>query len=157
MISTTELSKIILEITSEIIIKIELSLNKSLNNHIKDDFIKKLEINLCKGYFNDIYKSLILNSNYNNDIINKIKKINNNLDHNYICLLNILFDLTTNTIQQINRTKYDFTSSEKLIESINDQLKLVNLIEIENIKKLLFHECTNIEIEKCNPFKQLFK
>ena len=157
--SNFKLYELILDFAKKTIICIEASLYKTMGKFISNKFIKNLQINFCIGYFNDIYKALVLNSNKN--ITNKFIEIHNLLPNSFLCLLNITFNLTNDIIQNINRTNFNTNSYEEYIDSINKEFILLNMIKYEYIEKIILkHVCIDvnidIDIKKNDPNKRYF-
>ena len=142
-----ELYELVLDFVKQTVINIESSTYNILSHINSEKIIKNFQQNLCKCYYNDIYKALITNSNgngnneNNENIENKLSVIMNMFPNtrncNYLCLLNILYNLTINVILNANRTNYNTSSHNQYIESVQIQITQSELFEYEHVKKTI--------------------
>lgn len=138
----------------------ESGLYKGISSH-QDNFAKFGDhaftiylINFNVHYFNTAYSSLIKNDDPG--LTEKFDEMQEVLNHSYICLLNILFRLTTEILTSYTRTKLNTSSYKSYmdnIESILEERRVALMIELP---KCLSHECTGLDIKTCNPDEPLF-
>ena len=121
-------------------------------DNIRSDVVKILLQYTIMDYLNGCYKSLILkNDDY---VLTSFEKMKKEKNHSDICLLNILFVIIRSAITDIDRHKFNDTSYDKFMYSMQREYEIfLNAIDYE---KLLNHECSGEKIENCNPEEPLF-
>jgi hypothetical protein len=115
---------------------------------------EKIKFNLVianVNYFNDMYKSMIANSN---PIIKaKLDEMAIKYSHNYVCLLNIIFLVSSTITQKMNRDSFNMRTRSTYMQSASNEFDAV--MGALNIDKLINHTCTEIDITLEDPEKNL--
>ncbi len=100
-------------------------------------------------YFNHLYRSLIgEDDQYIVDIFNKMTKP---LNHSKVCMLNIVFNLTTVIHLNLNRQNLDIKSYDNYMAEIDKQLKYTFEKYRAEIVTSISHTCKGENIKKCDP------
>ena len=137
-----------------------LGFENGLYNHLGttsvNDNFKFVLVQFTVEHYNNIYKSLVLDNEPNLYSTIKINKMNELSGHNHLCLIDILYNLTQKTILNLDRTKFVNSSNEEYISSIKEQLDKIIYYESNELKKILSHECDNIDIKKCDSGVRIF-
>jgi hypothetical protein len=152
--STLKLSNLILDFVKNTILGIESGMYKTMRLEIKDTLIKIIQINFLVEYFNKAYSALILNTDQY--FVQKFKEMHEELNHSYICLLNITFNFTIQLVQQINRDNLNVNTYELFMKSLEDEIIQHNIFQPSMIEPFISHTCTGIDIKTCNPNEPLF-
>lgn len=121
---------------------------------IKTQQMTFLLVNFNMNYYNRAYSSLIRkNDPYINDKFGEMNKV---MNHSYICLLNILFKLTTEIIAEYDRTLFNVTSYENYMRSVKIVLDTCKEFLMTELPNMISHSCSGIDINTCNPDEPLF-
>ena len=138
-----------------------LGFENGLYNHIgkmsNDDNFKFVLVKFTVEHYNNIYKSIISNNEpnlYSNEQINKIHKLSG---HNYLCLIDILYNLTQKIILSLDRIKFDNSTNDNYLCSIKKQLDNIEYYKLDELNKILLHQCDNIDISNCDPNINIFE
>jgi hypothetical protein len=115
---------------------------------------------LTEDYYNDYYNKCVLNEN-DQDNKNKseelleLEKLCTFCNHNPICLLKIITELTYKLHMKIDRLELNAMTVEKYIDSISVQ---VNWCSTDiNMTQALMHECDDLHHkQKFIPLKKMF-
>lgn len=134
--------KLLYNLSEKIILKIETNLYNTLNKMIEGKFLQNTIINLCYLTYNEIFKCMITKTL--DEVIEIFLEIQKTFSHDLLCLLKISFDITLSIIKNLNRTQYNFTSQDKFINSIENQVELIININSEHLNYILSnHICTD--------------
>lgn len=157
---TDKLANLMSDFICETIGGFESGLYKSLTSHkedinkIKSQNMTFLLVNFNINYYNRAYSSLIRkNDPY---IVEKFGEMNKIMNHSYICLLNIMFKLTTEIITGYDRTLFNTTSYEDYMKSVKIVLDTCKEFLLTELPNMISHNCTGIDIQTCNPDEPLF-
>lgn len=141
-------------LSEKIILNIETNLFNTLNKLIEGKFLQNTIINLCYLTYNEILKCIETKSF--NEIIDDFIKIQKIFSHDLLCLLKMSFDITLSIINNLNRTQYNFTSQDKFINSIQNQIELITNLKSDYFAKLIKnHKCSD-SINTIDPNKRYF-
>ncbi len=188
MIENEELINLIEEYVKNTVIKLELNLlnsnlfkldifNKIKNktndlsslklNEISNQFIPSLKKNLCLGFFEDIYKQIVLNNvELDNlkevdlkEIYHPIKYLKNNTEYNYICLLLSIYEITIEFINYLDINQPSFKSQENLKNYIKNYSYDFFLSKRDFILKTIFsnHDKYSHNFVLPNSLSQIIK
>jgi hypothetical protein len=156
----TQLANLMSEFICSTICGFESGLYKSLItsgeniNKIKTNQMTVILVNFNMNYYNQAYSSLIKkNDQY---IVEKFGQMHKIMNHSYICLLNIMFRLTTEMLTIYDRNLLNITSYENYMKSVQAILNKCNEFLIEELPKMISHTCSGIDISTCNPDEPLF-
>jgi hypothetical protein len=97
-------------------------------NEISNQFIPGLKKNLCLGFFEDIYKKIVLdNIEFDNlkdsdlkEIYLPINYLKTNTDYNYVCLLTSIYEITINFLNYLDINQPSFKSQADLKDYIKN-------------------------------------
>jgi len=84
----------------------------------------------------------------------QLKKLINN--HNCLCLIDILYNLTQKIILGLNRTKFEVLSLSSYMYSIKEQLDNIIWYKPNELEEILSHPCDCIDIKTYDPNLVLF-
>ena len=138
---TTKLSNLILDFSKETIRGVETGVYKNAKANVKKQGLNNIQCKNLVKYFNTAYKLLVTPDANSEYFVKRFDEMKSVKLHNYICLLNITFFITTTISQSITRSELNDTTYEEYIESIEKQL--TKLSENLNIEKLILHSCDN--------------
>jgi hypothetical protein len=138
------------DLSEKIILNIETNLFDTLGKMIEEKFISNTLNNLCKFHYNEIYK--YIGTKTINETVNNFISIQKIFPHNLLCILKISFGITIEIIKNLNRTLYDFTSEEKFVRSIQNQLDIIKDIKFEYFENLI-HAHTLDDFEDFKDFE----
>lgn len=149
-----QIINLLFNFSEKIILNIETNLFNTLGKMIEGNFVSNALINLCNLNYNEIYKYMTTKST--NEIINEFLKIQQIFPHDLLCILKISFGITIEIIKNLNRTKYNFISKDKFIDSIQNQIELIKNINFEYFENLIkIHKCDDT-INTSDPDKRYF-
>jgi hypothetical protein len=132
--------KLLYNLSEKIILNIETKLFNTLNKMIENKLLQNTIINLCHLTYKEIFN--FIETKISNKIINDFLEIQKIFFHDSLCLLKISFEITLEIIKNLNRTQYNFTSIEKFINSIENQIELItNLKSDYFVKFIQNHDC----------------
>jgi|SaaInlStandDraft_5_1057022.scaffolds.fasta_scaffold115987_1 hypothetical protein len=108
-------------------------------------------ISFIVSYFNDAYRSLITEED--KYFVERFKEMHDIMDHSYICLLNIVFNLTITFYCEMDRSKFNISNYKNYMNSFECELNKMKdtMFPIEKRKELFNHVCKGIDIKTCNP------
>lgn len=151
---THKLAELMLDFAFNTIRGFESGLYRRMKDEVQNDFVKLMQINVCVKYFNNAYSSLILEDDPY--IIEKFGEMHSELSHSYICLLNIVFALTTGLIQQLDRSKLNPLSYSDYMKSVEIQIKSCDIYTPSHLEQFLSHKCEGMDIKTCDPNEPMF-
>jgi len=149
---TTKLSNLILDFCKETIRGVETGVYKNAKANVKKQGLNNIQCKNLVKYFNSAYKLLFTLDSNSEYFVKKFNEMSSIKPHNYICLLNITFFITSTIAQGITRSELDDITFEAYMESIEKQI--TKLSENLNIEKLILHSCDNNK--KLDPNIELF-
>jgi hypothetical protein len=127
--------------------------NKNMNDILTHKMTFIL-VNFNVKYFNNAYSSLIRNDDPY--IMEKFGEMHDVINHSYICLLNILFKLTTDIITSYDRSIFNVFSYDEYMKSVDIVLETCKKVLLDELPKMISHNCNGIDITTCNPNEPLF-
>jgi hypothetical protein len=127
--------------------------NKNMNDILTHKMTFIL-VNFNVKYFNNAYSSLIRNDDPY--IMEKFGEMHDVINHSYICLLNILFKLTTDIITSYDRSIFNVFSYDEYMKSVDIVLETFKKVLLDELTKMISHNCNGIDITTCNPNEPLF-
>jgi hypothetical protein len=139
--STSKLSSVILDFCKETIRSIETGVYKNAKPNVKKQGLNNIQCKNLVKYFNSAYKLLFTLDTNSEYFVKKFNEMTSIKPHNYICLLNITFFITSTIAQGITRSELDDTTYEVFMESIEKQITKIS--ENLDIEKLILHSCDN--------------
>ena len=129
-------------LSEKIILNVETKLFNTFNKMIEDKFLQNTIINLCYLTYNEIFTCMVTKSI--NELIENFIEIQKIFPHDLLCLLKISFEITINLMKNLNRSQYNFSSYNKLVNSIENQIELIKNIKFDIFFKLIQdHECSD--------------
>jgi len=150
--SNIKLYELLFDFSKQLVIGIESNIYKTMEKFIFDNFIINFQKNLAKYYYNDVYKALILDLDEN--ITNKFIQIQQLFPHSFLCILDILFNLTLEIIKNINRKNYNTNSYDEFINSVDKEIAKSNVLDFVCVDKIISqHKCVLTDIKSCDPYK----
>lgn len=171
MVGNNDIYKYIKEFLDNVIIGTERAVYRSLVisspsqlTSLKTPYAIGIISNAIMFYFNEGYRALIYSTNGSRKrkedddpyYYNILSKITEHKSHSYICLLNILFTLSINLENSLDRSKLDISSLDNYGKSVESQYEIIISTIKNGISGLFNHECNGIDISTCDPKEDLF-
>jgi hypothetical protein len=144
---------------SDIMIGAERGLYKNLYHILKENFKDNHIFAIAFAdfyitYFNSAYQALITDGDPY--FVEQFGKLHQILSHSYICLLNIVFALTTTTHQSLDRDKFDLSNLDNFTLSIAKEIA----DKLESQRPMLLstvnHKCNGEDIKNYDPNEPMF-
>ena len=138
---TIKLTELILDFCKETIRGLETGVYKNAKSNVKKQGLNNIQCKNLVKYFNSTYKLLVTLDTNSEYFVKKFNEMISIKPHNYICLLNITFFITSTIVQSIERKELDDSTFETYMESLEKQI--IKLSKNLNIEKLILHSCDN--------------
>lgn len=122
---------------------------------IKDQSCNIYLINFNVHYFNSAYSSLIKNDD--EFITAKFKEMCGVLKtHTSLCILNVLFRMTTEIITSYERSKLDTSTHDNYMRCVKRALIDRRGILTAELPRCFDHVCEDVDLDDCDPDEPLF-